>query len=170
MIDILLCPFLVGTHVVGPLQEWSPWDHPHSFSQWALEKPPVGLGNGTFWGWVGRPAGGTCMAYPRQLGWKYLWPSLCVSPIFCTKTTILDSKPPFFPWKFCDFIENSLISFEILGNSKMDPGQNGCEVDFGRRGNTPCHRIDELFKPNWPPRAPQSPRRPPRRPPQGFWK
>ena len=43
----------------------------------------------------------------------------------------------------------------------MDPGQNGSEVDFGRRGNTPCKRIDELFKPNWVPRTPkQTPQTP----------
>ena len=32
----------------------------------------------------------------------------------------------------------------------------------------PCHRIDELFKPNWPPETPETPRRPPRPPQEGF--
>ena len=43
--------------------------------------------------------------------------------------------------------------------------ENWARPEFGRRGKLTCHRIDELFKPNWPPRPPQSPRRPPQAPP-----
>ena len=97
---------------------------------------------------------------------------------------------------FCHFLDNSIFglyklnesmdrpatpvhpkSGEILqknghrhmGEHPLDPRKNGLEVDFGRRGKyAPCHRIDELFKPNWPPRPSQTPRGPPPDPQERF--
>ena len=68
-------------------------------------------------------------------------------PIYAGKTTFLESKRQLSSvfWTFLGF------PWTCLGNSKLDPPKNGCEVDFGRRGKLTCHRIDELFKPNWPP-------------------
>ena len=87
-------------------------------------------------------------------------------PIYVGKTTFLESKPQLSP-VFCTFLGSPWI---CLGISKMDPPKKGCEVNFGRRGKLTCHRIDELFKPNWVPRPTQTPRRPPRSLPRSFGK
>ena len=66
MNDILLCPFLVGTHVVGPLQDWSPGDI--SCPIHGPRKDPAGLGNGDFWGtWHWDPRSGSVGLADRDI-------------------------------------------------------------------------------------------------------
>ena len=89
-------------------------------------------------------------------------------PIYAGKTMIFDWKPG-FPWKFLGFSSNFS---DFLGHAleilRWTLQKTGCEVDFGRRGKLTCHRIDELFKQNWPPETQNYPRRPSRRPSRSF--
>ena len=100
MYDILLCPFLVGTHVVGPLQEWSPWDHPHSLL--GLEKAQFALGMGLF-GLAG-PAG-------REGTWHSLFGVF--RSIFVFKKRHFWTKNHDFLRHSWDFLRISWISLEI---------------------------------------------------------
>ena len=64
------------------------------------------------------------------------------------------TSDPFFPvisGFFCRFLQNYVISLEFLGHAWTRTERNWVEPQFGRRGKTPCKRIDKLFKPNWPP-------------------
>ena len=56
--------------------------------------------------------------------------------------------------KFCRFLQNSEIFLEFLGHAWSRPGRDWVGAQFGRRGYTPCHRIDRLLKPNCPPDQP----------------
>ena len=127
---------------------------------------------------------GILWVYPcaSQLGWVDPWASpglvhFCTKKHFWTQHVVCLG----ISWDFCHVLKNYVIFLEFLGDFwrlGTDTGENiretlekkGCEVDFGRRGNTSCHRIDKLFKPNWPPDSPPDPSRPPDRPPGGFEK
>ena len=157
MIDVLLLPFGVGTHVVGPLQILRP------------RKTQVLLGNHIFRThprtWVGVPR---AMGRPN-LGGRipYSTAMLSVFVHFCTKNADFGLKTTIFSGflgHFCHFLKNSLISLGFLGHAWSRPEENWAGPEFGRRGNTPCKRIDELFKPNWPPDPPPDPSRPPQTP------
>ena len=107
-------PFVVGTHVVGPLQ--------------------------------------VCHAVPRAMGRPGMAGSMsCHSPAF----RIFSSKIGIFGVE-------SMIILCFLGIFSLRTSLDSCmgcseprttrvEVDFGRWEKLTCHRIDELFKPNWPP-------------------
>ena len=82
--------------------------------------------------------------------------------VFGLKTTIFLEILGIF-WKFLWFF------LGFLGHAWTRPEGNRAGPEFGRRGKLTCHRIDELFKPNWPPRPPSRPPRPPERPPQEFF-
>ena len=67
------------------------------------------------------------------------------------------------------------IFFKIIGSpwdflamAWTRPVQNWAEAQFGRRGKLRCHRIDELLKPNWPPRTLPEPQETPQTPQGGF--
>ena len=101
MNDILLLPFGVGTHVVGPLPDF-----------WASGNP-VGLGNGIF---------GTGLGEPRasQLGWVYLG----LSTFFLTGRFMLEKRAfstenLVFPCIFCDFLSISRISMHVLDTKNL---------------------------------------------------
>ena len=61
--------------------------------------------------------------------------------------------------------------FSSLSSARLDLprpqlAENRSEHENGRRGKTPCPRIDRLFKPNCPPRPPDRPPEPPPDPPR----
>ena len=84
-------------------------------------------------------------------------------PIYAQKTAFLESRRQ---------LSSVFLDFFHFGRSHVKPElvKTGSGPQSGRRGNTPCHRIDRLFKPNWPPDSPPDQTRPPRPDPQEFWK
>ena len=99
----------------------------------------------------------TCLGVPRAIH----------GPTWVSESSIFGQKRPFLESR--RQLSSVFWAFFELGTSlaEPDPSQNWPEPESGRRENTPCHRIDELFKPNWPPRPSQRPQRgPPPRTPQ----
>ena len=113
---------MTSSCLIGLVLHWGPRRGPLPDS-WASERP-VGLGNGTFWDWSG-------VAGPA-ISWR--------CPFFIGKNGISG-------------VESIIILgfFAFFDFGRAWPEQKGFEVDFGRRGQLTSHRIDKLFKPNWPP-------------------
>ena len=117
---------------------------------------------------VGTPKGS--VARFLQLGSVYLqaWPAnlgqnilalLLFFSFFAKKTAIFGSNRAF----------PSVFWFFGLMH-EPGPSKTGSRQENGRWENTPCHRIDRLLEPNWPPGPPQDPRRPPRPLQESFGK
>ena len=99
----------------------------------------VGLGNGTFWTtWHWDPRSGSVARFVQN--------SLA-GQIMLEKRAFSTENQHFlmFFLTFFDFGRAWLMQ------SWSEPRKPRVEVDSGRWEKLRCHRIDELFKPNWPP-------------------
>ena len=110
--------------------------------------------------------GGTHVVGKLGLVRVYLWASLGVASVLLgwPGCSLADPEILHFPPKNACFGVESMIIIGFFGIFSLRTSLDSCmgcseprkprvEVDFGLREKFTCHRIDELFKQNWPPEA-----------------